>query len=48
MAVRVIVFDMQKPAPAFFVRAVELAGVEPGKIAYVGDRVDNDVGLATA
>jgi FMN phosphatase YigB (HAD superfamily) len=32
-----------KPAPAFFAAIIELVGVEPGRIAYVGDRVDNDV-----
>ena len=32
-----------KPAPEFFERVVELAGVSVEKIAYVGDRVDNDV-----
>jgi FMN phosphatase YigB (HAD superfamily) len=32
-----------KPAPAFFAAIVQLVGVEPGRIAYVGDRVDNDV-----
>jgi HAD superfamily hydrolase (TIGR01509 family) len=34
---------VRKPDPAFFERLVELAGVEPGELAYVGDRVDNDV-----
>jgi HAD superfamily hydrolase (TIGR01549 family) len=34
---------VRKPEPAFFERIVELAGVGPSKIAYVGDRVDNDV-----
>jgi HAD superfamily hydrolase (TIGR01509 family) len=37
-----------KPAPQFFERVVELAGVAAEKIAYVGDRVDNDVGPAIA
>lgn len=32
-----------KPAPGFFAAVAELVGVEPGRIAYVGDRVDNDV-----
>jgi HAD superfamily hydrolase (TIGR01509 family) len=41
-------WGVHKPDPAFFARVVELAGVEPGKIAYVGDRVDNDVGPAIA
>jgi HAD superfamily hydrolase (TIGR01509 family) len=37
-----------KPAAAFFDRIVELAGVPAERIAYVGDRVDNDVGPAIA
>jgi len=36
-------WGVEKPAPDFFARVVALAGVEPGEIAYVGDRVDNDV-----
>lgn len=32
-----------KPSPEFFARVAELAGVAPEKIAYVGDRVDNDI-----
>jgi HAD superfamily hydrolase (TIGR01549 family) len=36
-------FGVKKPAQEFFARVVELAGVEPARIAYVGDRVDNDV-----
>lgn len=33
-----------KPDPAFFARALELMGdPDPGDVAYVGDRVDNDV-----
>jgi FMN phosphatase YigB (HAD superfamily) len=33
-----------KPDPAFFGRALELmGGPEPSSVAYVGDRVDNDV-----
>jgi len=32
-----------KPAPEFFAAIAELAGVEATAIAYVGDRVDNDV-----
>ena len=35
---------MAKPEAAFFERALELMLVEePGSVAYVGDRVDNDV-----
>jgi len=37
-----------KPAPEFFDRVVDLAGVPAAKIAYVGDRVDNDVAPAIA
>ena len=33
----------QKPDPRFFARVVELAGCAPAEVAYVGDRVDNDV-----
>ena len=37
-----------KPDPTFFARVVELAGVSAERIAYVGDRVDNDVAPAIA
>jgi HAD superfamily hydrolase (TIGR01509 family) len=37
-----------KPSPQFFDRVAELAGVPAERIAYVGDRVDNDVGPAIA
>jgi len=33
----------EKPSPAFFARLAEAAGAAPGEVAYVGDRVDNDV-----
>jgi HAD superfamily hydrolase (TIGR01509 family) len=36
-------WGIAKPAPAFFARVIDLVGREPAKIAYVGDRVDNDV-----
>ena len=36
-------WGVAKPAPEFFARVVEEAGCEPGEVAYVGDRVDNDV-----
>ena len=39
---------VEKPAPAFFDRVVEEAGADPAEIAYVGDRVDNDVEPALA
>jgi HAD superfamily hydrolase (TIGR01549 family) len=32
-----------KPDPAFFARLVDLVGLPAAEIAYVGDRVDNDV-----
>jgi HAD superfamily hydrolase (TIGR01549 family) len=35
---------VHKPDPAFFTRTLELMdGPDPGNVAYVGDRVDNDV-----
>lgn len=38
-----------KPSPAFFARLLELIGSPPpGSVAYVGDRVDNDVVPAAA
>ena len=36
-------WGVQKPSPEFFARIVEAAGRPAGEIAYVGDRVDNDV-----
>jgi HAD superfamily hydrolase (TIGR01549 family) len=40
---------VHKPAPEFFARALELMGnPAPGDVAYVGDRLDNDVGPAAA
>jgi FMN phosphatase YigB (HAD superfamily) len=33
----------QKPSLAFFARLAERAALPPSKIAYVGDRLDNDV-----
>ena len=37
-----------KPAPEFFERVAELAAVPAERIAYVGDRVDNDITPAIA
>ncbi len=34
---------VSKPDPLFFVRVAEACGLPPEQIAYVGDRVDNDV-----
>jgi HAD superfamily hydrolase (TIGR01509 family) len=39
---------VRKPDPAFFARVVELAGCPASAVAYVGDRVDNDVLPAAA
>ena len=36
-------WGVEKPSAAFFERIVAECGFEPGEIAYVGDRVDNDV-----
>jgi FMN phosphatase YigB (HAD superfamily) len=36
-------WGVSKPDPAFFARLVDEIGVPAGAIAYVGDRVDNDV-----
>ena len=41
-------WGVEKPAPAFFERIVEESGCGPEEIAYVGDRVDNDVEPALA
>jgi FMN phosphatase YigB (HAD superfamily) len=36
-------WGVEKPSPAFFARVTEAARVPAGEIAYVGDRLDNDV-----
>lgn len=36
-------WGIEKPSPAFFAKLIELADEAPEAIAYVGDRVDNDV-----
>jgi HAD superfamily hydrolase (TIGR01549 family) len=36
-------WGVEKPSPAFFAKLIELADEAPEAIAYVGDRVDNDV-----
>jgi FMN phosphatase YigB (HAD superfamily) len=41
-------WGVEKPAAAFFERVVEEARVPAGELAYVGDRVDNDVEPALA
>ena len=39
---------VRKPDPTFFAKVCELVGHSPGDVAYVGDRVDNDVLPAAA
>jgi HAD superfamily hydrolase (TIGR01549 family) len=39
---------VRKPDPAFFAKVVELMGHPAGDVAYVGDRVDNDIVPAAA
>lgn len=41
-------WGIEKPAPRFFARVAEVANLPPSEIAYVGDRVDNDVLPANA
>jgi len=41
-------WGVEKPAPAFFARVADEAGLPVAEIAYVGDRVDNDVEPALA
>jgi FMN phosphatase YigB (HAD superfamily) len=41
-------WKIEKPAPGFFERIVAEAALPPEEIAYVGDRVDNDVEPALA
>jgi HAD superfamily hydrolase (TIGR01549 family) len=36
-------WGVEKPSPRFFVRIAEVSGVAPAEIAYVGDRIDNDI-----
>ena len=36
-------WGVAKPDPTFFAKVIDAAGMDPHHIAYVGDRVDNDV-----
>ena len=36
-------WGVSKPSPAFFAKLVEVSGHEAHEIAYVGDRLDNDI-----
>ncbi len=36
-------WGVAKPDPLFFAKVVDAAGLDPHRIAYVGDRVDNDL-----
>jgi FMN phosphatase YigB (HAD superfamily) len=37
------IWGISKPDPRFFARVIDELGLPPDEIAYVGDRVDNDV-----
>jgi FMN phosphatase YigB (HAD superfamily) len=41
-------WGIHKPDPAFFGRIVELLDLPPERVAYVGDRIDNDIRPAAA
>ena len=41
-------WGVSKPEPGFFAEVLKATGAEPGHIAYVGDRLDNDVEPARA
>jgi HAD superfamily hydrolase (TIGR01662 family) len=41
-------WGVSKPDPGFFTEVLRATGAEPARIAYVGDRVDNDVEPARA
>ena len=41
-------WGVEKPDPAFFERIAAELQLSPGEIAYVGDRLDNDVRPAAA
>ena len=41
-------WGVEKPASEFFARIVDESGFQPEEIAYVGDRVDNDIEPALA
>jgi len=36
-------WGVEKPSPAFFARVADELALPPARIAYVGDRIDNDV-----
>jgi len=39
-------WGVTKPEPAFFRKLIEISGHRPDEIAYVGDRLDNDISPA--
>ena len=41
-------WGVEKPSPDFFARVVAATGAAPHEVAYVGDRVDNDIVPARA
>lgn len=42
------VIGVEKPSPVFFTHLLELTGLRPDQIAYVGDRADHDIAPAAA
>ncbi|MFM5893237.1 MAG: HAD family hydrolase [Novosphingobium sp.] len=36
-------WKIEKPSPRFFEKLLDETGLRPGEIAYVGDRLDNDI-----
>jgi FMN phosphatase YigB (HAD superfamily) len=41
-------WGVDKPGPMFFARVIESMGLQAEQLAYVGDRLDNDVGPSAA
>ena len=41
-------WGISKPEPGFFAQVIKATGETPGRIAYVGDRLDNDANPAAA
>jgi HAD superfamily hydrolase (TIGR01549 family) len=41
-------WDVTKPSPDFFAKLIEVTGRPANEIAYVGDRIDNDIHPAAA
>lgn len=41
-------WGVEKPSPDFFAKVIDAAGCLPHEVAYVGDRIDNDIEPAKA